>query len=350
MANQYYVYFGRPQAAVRWESLSEPSPLPLANATYIQKVLLTVEAKLDREDLTFYITSHAVNELPTYGPNVVAIVLGDEWARVPKYVCKVGVIFKCYGTRPMLGLGSFQKSFYLNVLTLIQFAKVWLMNLPYKLAFWLNQLRSLLIEGATPAPIYHIPLGYCNQLELPIRAIAQRRYDISFAGSIAQRAYAFWSPNRWMSNAKIISRSQMISALKAFKESHPHINTELKLSTGFRASRQSDEKEYSQQLMQTKICLAPRGTSFETYRFFEAIRYGCIVITEALPDVWVYNDSPAIRVTDWSELTQVLESLVNEQGLLQRKHEESLRWWKTVCSEKAVGEYIADLLDDDLCA
>ena len=348
MANQYYVYFGHPQVAVAWPSLSEPPPLPLASATYIQKTLLEMEAQLGIDNLTFYITSHAIDELPKYGPSVVAIVLGDEWARVPRYADRVRAIFKCYGTQPILGLGSFKRSFSLNVLTLMQFCRVKLMNMPYQLLFWLNRAKSVMASDAGPAPIYQIPLGYCNQLDLPIKAISDRPYDISFAGSIVQRQYPAWSPNRWMGNPKILSRKRMIAVLKRMQETHPHINIELKISAGFRASRHSDEMDYSQQLMSTKICLAPRGTSFETYRFFEAMRYGCVAITEALPDVWFYRDSPAIEVTDWSELAPTIEQLISDPALMQQKHKAALNWWETVCSEKALGAYIAKALMNSL--
>jgi hypothetical protein len=97
--------------------------------------------------------------------------------------------------------------------------------------------------------------------------------------------------------------------------------------------------------MNAKLCLVPRGTSYETFRFFEALRYGCIVVTEALPSRWFYEGSPAIQITDWNELETILEKLLKDQNLMQEKHEESLNWWKTRCSEAVVGEYMAEKLN-----
>lgn len=95
--------------------------------------------------------------------------------------------------------------------------------------------------------------------------------------------------------------------------------------------------------MNTKICLVPRGSYFETFRFFEALRYGCIVIAEKLPSHWFYDGSPAIQVADWSELDDVIE-LIENNSLLEL-HQKSLDWWNTLCSETAVGKYMADKLN-----
>ncbi|MEL6159318.1 MAG: glycosyltransferase family 1 protein [Cyanobacteria bacterium J06554_11] len=346
MANEYYIYFGPGQPAVRWENLSAPPPRPLASANYTQKTLLAMDQALSVDGLTVYVTSDAIDDLPSYGPHVVAVILGDEWARIPKYLFKVGAIFSCYGTQPMLGLRSLQRSPYLNLLTLTRFMRLQLTGLPYRMSFWLNQLQAAASPNIQPAPIYQIPLGYCNQLELPVKPLSDRRYDVSFSGSIVHRNYPWWSPNRWIGNPKQLSRQKMADALQALKQSHPHRSIELKISSGFRASRQSDGQEYSQQLMETKVCIAPRGTSFETFRLFEGLRYGCIVITEALPSAWFYDQSPIVKLADWSELAQHLESLLGDSGRLQEQQQASLRWWQKMCSEKAVGNYMAESLND----
>ena len=119
----------------------------------------------------------------------------------------------------------------------------------------------------------------------------------------------------------------------------------LTITSDFNAARSADEKSYSEKMMDSKICLVPRGTSLETYRFFEAIRYGCIVITEILPSRWFYNGSPAIRINDWSELEEILDKLINNKLLIKKKHQESLAWWKTRCSEIAVGNYLVEKLN-----
>jgi Methionine biosynthesis protein MetW len=97
--------------------------------------------------------------------------------------------------------------------------------------------------------------------------------------------------------------------------------------------------------MNSKICLIPRGTSHETYRFFEAIRFGCIPITEALPSHWFYNNSPTIKIKNWHNLSQELEKLLTDSSLIQTKHQEALWWWQNKCSEIAVANYIVNKLE-----
>jgi hypothetical protein len=42
-------------------------------------------------------------------------------------------------------------------------------------------------------------------------------------------------------------------------------------------------ERYSEIMADTKICLAPRGSSVESCRFFEGMRQGCVVICNRLP-------------------------------------------------------------------
>ena len=54
-------------------------------------------------------TSHLTwdsRRLPAYGERVVAVVLGDEVGRIPRYADRVRAVFKSYGIRPVLGAGT----------------------------------------------------------------------------------------------------------------------------------------------------------------------------------------------------------------------------------------------------
>src|SRR5215218_2221812 len=137
----------------------------------------------------------------------------------------------------------------------------------------------------------------------------------------------------------------MVTVLNKIKEEHPDLKVKSFITSGFGTASGLDATSYSQEMMKTKICLVPRGASLETFRFFEALRYGCIVITEALPSRWFYDGSPAVQVHDWSDLEKILKRLIQDEDLMQRKHYESLEWWRTKCSEGAVGAYIARKLN-----
>ena len=313
--------------------------------SYFLKVFETIEKNSSIKDFIFYLTLGNLDRLPSYGKNVVAIVLIDEWCRIPKYCYKVRAVFKCYGTRLTLGCNPLLKPSYLNIMTLFNFMRIWTFGLPGRFNYTFQKLKSGQWNTARIAPVYDIPLGYHNQLDLPIKAIEDRLYDVSFAGSIEHKLRSVWSWNYWLKSPKTISRKKMISAIDVVRQKSPDLKFELNTTSHFGASRAADAKSYSEKIMDTRICLVPRGTSLETYRFFEAIRYGCIVVTEALPSRWFYDDSPAIRISDWSELVEILDDLVGNQELIKKKHQESLNWWKTKCSEDAMADYIAQKLN-----
>ncbi|MFO5494741.1 MAG: glycosyltransferase family 1 protein, partial [Cuspidothrix sp.] len=100
-----------------------------------------------------------------------------------------------------------------------------------------------------------------------------------------------------------------------------------------------------EKLMDTKICLAPRGSTFETNRFFEGLRYGCIVIGQALPKSWFYEGSPAIQLSNWHELEQIIAGILDNEKLMQIQQEKSLQFWQEKCSEVLVGRFMAAKLN-----
>lgn len=320
-----------PNAAFRAEDCGE----------YFGRVLEAMQQKLEIENLVFYFTRD-IDRLPQYGEHVVAVVIGDEWSRIPKYFHKVGAVFKCYGIDAAAGFNLLQPS-YLNFLTFTQFVRTKLINSPRWLTYSLHRFRN-----RKTLPIYAIPLGYSNQIQLPIKSIDDRETDVFFAGSVVHRPRSNWSPQRWLATPKSVSRSQMLAVVDRIKTAHPEIQIERFITEGFVASydsaKSADADSYSKRMMNAKICLVPRGTSFETFRFYEAMRYGCIIITESLPSRWFYAGSPAIQVRDWREMESIVEMILNDRALLKSKHQAALRWWKERCSETAIGEFIAKTL------
>ena len=64
-----------------------------------------------------------------------------------------------------------------------------------------------------------------------------------------------------------------------------------------------DMSQYSELMDNTKIALCPHGyVSSETFRYFEAARAGCVILTEKKPDVWYYEDAPHVEIKSWNEL------------------------------------------------
>jgi hypothetical protein len=344
-SNQYYIYTKENKQPIAWNIYDAYPPFKLGLAAYISKVLQAMEKHLHINGFVFYITWDNIDELPSYGQNVVVIILGDEWYRIPKYAHKVGAIFKCIGTHPILGCNPLLKPSYLNILTLIQFLRILIFRLPGLVNYHFQKLKTLLFGTGKIAPIYEIPLGYNNSIDLPIKHIEERLYDTYFSGSVAHISYSLWSLKRWLGTPKTLARQLMVASLSNFQKKHPNFNVELAITSGYHAITSKDASSYPETMMNTKICLVPRGTSFETTRLFEGMKYGCIVVTEALPSRWYLDGSPAIQIKDWQDLEPILEKLLKNKQLMEKIHQDSLDWWNTKCSEVVVGEYIASSLN-----
>ncbi len=93
----------------------------------------------------------------------------------------------------------------------------------------------------------------------------------------------------------------MVAAVESLAAHRPGLRTDIRLTSGFTSSEGAAEG-YSQALMDSRICLAPRGNSAETFRVLEGLRYGCVVVGERLPPFWFYENSPVIQLRTWSEL------------------------------------------------
>jgi hypothetical protein len=345
-ANKYYLLLADKES-VEWNIYSNQIANELMWTAYHNKILQTVEQNLEEKSLVFYITKDELDDLPSYGENVVVIIAGDEWCRFPKYAHRVLAIFKSYGTKPFLGCNPLLEPSYINFASLIQFLRIWISCLPRLINYRFQLLMSLIL-GRLRSNIYTIPLGYYNQYDTPEKNISRRTNDVFFAGSIADDTYPPGLIKRFIISLlkppKIQSRQSMVFCIRKFQDRFLNFKVELSITSSFFTMNDEDIKAYSERLMDSKICLIPRGTSYETYRLFEAIRFGCIPIFEALPPHWFYEDSFGVKVKNWNNLEEILEELLNDSDLLQSKHQRALWWWENKCSESAVGQYIVDKL------
>lgn len=344
LTNQYYIYLKKGQTPIPWDIYDNKPPVQFGLSDYFGKVFQAIEKSSAISDLIFYVTWDEMDELPSYGQNVVVFVIGDEWYRTPKYFHKVRAVFKCIGTRPILGCNPLLQPSLLNLLTLMQFLRILVVSFPGVANYQFQKLKTWLLGKGKVTPIYDVPLGYNNSKILPIKPLEERLYDTYFSGSVVHVSYPIWSLKHWLGTPKSLARKLMISNIKKFQHRHRHFNVELAVTAGFHNRTSEDERSYCEIMMDTKICLVPRGTSFETTRLFEGMKYGCVVVTEALPSRWYLDGAPVIQIKDWREWEKVLEKLLRNPQFMQEMHYKSLNWWQNKCSETVVAEYVVEKL------
>jgi hypothetical protein len=78
------------------------------------------------------------------------------------------------------------------------------------------------------------------------------------------------------------------------------------------------------------------------------MKYGCILVAEALPSRWYLDGAPIIQIKDWQDLESILGNLIDNKQLMEELHYKSLNWWQHKCSEASVGDYIIEKLNGDI--
>jgi len=324
---------GRP---VPWEPPALPEGVK-PDGVFFGEVLARLDGRLSQGGLTFYITQD-VATLPRYGKDVVVILIGDEFTRVPEYAGRVLAIFKNLAIRPALTSNVMRDPSWVNLWTLPWYLRTWAYHLPGLAAY-----RRRRRVGGWVAPIWRLPVGTSNQVPLPVKPVGERAHDLFFAGSIAHEHGAGGSERI---NPKVLSRREMATQVKRLAARHPELSVELIDTGAFAESMEADALAYSERLMDSRVALVPRGTAIDTLRFWQALRFGCVAVVDAVPHhPRFYDGAPVLRVRGWHELERVVVPLLSDGAALDRLHERSLEWWRTRGSEDALAAYIAERLN-----
>jgi glycosyl transferase family 1 len=125
----------------------------------------------------------------------------------------------------------------------------------------------------------------------------------------------------------------------------PALALDLRLTASFGASEAASPADYSRRLMDARVCLAPRGTSVETFRVFEGLRCGCVVVSDRLPAHRFYAGGPIVQLDRWRDLERALAPVLDDPAELRRRHASARAWWRERCSEDAVGRFMAEHLN-----
>ncbi|MBK6897679.1 MAG: hypothetical protein IPH06_13935 [Alphaproteobacteria bacterium] len=332
MTKTKYFFFRNDQRQEYFEfNPQDPDCLRASGYQYFGLVCHHLWPLLKFRGLEIIVTPWTVHELPKYGKNVIAIIVQDEWGRAPRYLQKVGAVFKTCGlfpiTREAFKYGTFKEKIASG---LGQGKFLW--------KDYGGHIKACMqrVLGQRTAPVFTIPLGCYAYSDIDFVPFDLRTNDLFFAGSV-QHGKKINIPR-----PKEMARRRMLMALDNLNYMYPQIRIARRVTSGFSESINSQPDVYLQTMMNTKFCPIPRGANLETFRFYEAIRYGSIPIAEALPDLDHYKNSPVIRLKDWKELSSVVMSFHLDPEKSKDMHNKCLEHWKNVCSETAVAKHIAD--------
>lgn len=290
----------------------------------------------DIDDRRWFIVYDGSSELPTLDRDCVVFIYGDERSLLPWRYRDAGLILKSMGYSPYR-TETWRPEFS-SALDQVRIARNLALNARIRRRLG-DAAHADLVGRTLP-----FPLGYAKQPEVSFKPLDERRQLLWYSGSLRNvGGPALALMRRLADEPKFAARRKMIAALLRLKAAHPSWPIVLAPLKTY-ADTLKAPPGYADSMMDTKIAPVPRGTTPETHRFFEAMRAGCVVIGEPLPDFWFYRSAPYLRLTHWEALPALVEELVADPERMQMLHEASRRWWRRVCSPEALAATIAGIL------
>tara|TARA_B100001113_G_scaffold353311_1_gene357136 strand:- start:3938 stop:4762 length:825 start_codon:yes stop_codon:yes gene_type:complete len=105
--------------------------------------------------------------------------------------------------------------------------------------------------------------------------------------------------------------------------------------------------EYNWTINNTKIIFAPTGSaSLETFRFYEGMMSGCMVISIKQPNVSFYDKAPYIKVREWNEILPAVTNILNDLSVIEKYSSEAQDWYNKHCSPEGLAEYMMKALEN----
>jgi hypothetical protein len=201
--------------------------------------------------------------------------------------------------------------------------------------------------------IFNYPIGFEKDVpSFPIIPLKERKYSVFFSGNLN-----IWRVGLYLSliSPLFSNPNEFISKLFGFILRHPKAkklllfiksnfsntfpNSYIRFTHDFKHGL--DSRKYGEMLSNSKIVLCPKGfRSTECYRHYEAMRAGCVIISERLPDTHFYKNSPIIQINNWKEGLQKVFALVNDQNRIDEIGTMTNKWWREKCSEEATANYM----------
>lgn len=192
-----------------------------------------------------------------------------------------------------------------------------------------------------------VPLGYVNDVpQLPVKPIQDRSCNVFFSGDLNRNRVDLYRSFLNMGNLipkrglpTTLFRNLLIESKNDFSDHFP--DSLIVFNKGFKKG--FTPQKYGEVLADSKIILSPMGFgNAECFRDYEAMRAGCVIISDQLPNTEFYEGSPIIQVDNWKEGLSWVEKLLEDEQMLLDYHLKTVDWWNNKCSELAVAHYMRD--------
>ncbi len=335
------------------QGLRELPPPPWNNSIpaefrYTYDVLEQALPSVAAEGLHFYFTKEAYF-LPEYGPHVVGVLLQEERCKTPVYGRQVRAVIRNLMSRPFLGYRPSRcltKGFTrLEAVLTFEFLRDTYTSRRSRQAYK-QPPASLPSPVRREGKTIRLPLGYHSQVEVPQVPMAERALDTFFVGQVRQAAPAT-RYQRYLSSSKIEARKQIWSVLQEVQK-----EGRWRMDLGDVAADQNQSAgaafgSYSERMMQSRICVAPRGSMADTFRAFEGLRAGCLVVANPLPkDEFLYPGAPLLILDHWREIRGILTQYARDTDLLEEWRSKALAWWDGHLRPEVTALFLARELND----
>ncbi len=330
-ANTYSTYFSGEVA--EWD-LSERDKVVFTDLRYFGDVFTVVDKLIPDAGIHVLATDALTPPLPVSGPNVVVLCLNDESGKCPTYAFDVALTVKTMGAvkrLPFVAIWPLHR-WPAAILAALEEAQAQLGRLP----FIARSAVGTVAHRRRP-PVLDVPLGIRAYFHRDFVAFDDREHDVMFAGSLVNQP---GEDKRFLPAQKWRARRDFLAAVEVAQRARPELRFSVRTVPSHWAAMRW-VGEYLKELSQSRVVLCPRGSSLDTHRFFEALRFGCVPIYEKLPKRPYYDGSPAVRCADWRRLPEVLDRLFADPNELRQRHEAALRWYDEHVAPAAVGATIA---------
>ena len=194
--------------------------------------------------------------------------------------------------------------------------------------------------------IYEFPVGYNGKLNLNnATPFLERKTNVFFSGNLHRgraKMFDFYSHMRLL---PFFVQHRLQGRIKTFYD-NKYPSSYIRFTNGFMQGLRFDE--YASYLKNCKIVLSPRGSIVaECFRHYEAMKCGCIIVSERLPENHFFSGSPIIQIDNWKDADRIIKDLLSNPIKMQDLHVAALKWWHDVMSEPAVARYMAEIISNN---